>query len=193
MIWQIGRFCLAALIAAALYAQMRQVIHAGNSIANFFSFFTVQSNIIAIVALLLPNPVIRGGATVYITITGVVYNLLLRGVEAALQMTIGWVNLVLHDISPLALIVWLIVAPPKLPAAYAKLIPLWMSYPLAYLAYTLVRGHFTTWYPYGFLDPIRQGWGIVGAFCACTTVAVVGLSWLVIFRATTAKPTMISH
>ena len=46
-------------------------------VANFFSFFTIESNLIVIASLIVPWPPLRGAATVYIVIVGIVYSALL--------------------------------------------------------------------------------------------------------------------
>ena len=76
---------------------------------NFFGFFTVQSNIILVVVLLVASieslsgrrrsrslMVARGCATTYMVITGVVYNVLLAGLEGGVSL--AWANSVLHII-----------------------------------------------------------------------------------------------
>ena len=192
MIDRVIRLLLAMLIAATLYVQLGGTVHGGRSIPDFFSFFTTESNMIVILALVWANPILRGAATVYITITGLVFNGLLGGIQETLHLTVGWIDVVLHDVSPLSLIAWWAIAPPRLPLGYAKLISLWMLYPCAYLAYTLVRGAQTSWYPYGFLDPLREGWGIVTLFCTCALVALIALSWLAISRAAAKRTDLAS-
>lgn len=93
--------------------------------ANFFSFFTIQSNILAALVLLIAAwgamknkwstnfTLMRGAATLYMATTGIVYILLLAGHEATLQTTIPWVNIVLHYIMPVAVLLdWFIDRPP---------------------------------------------------------------------------------
>jgi hypothetical protein len=35
---------------------------------------------------------------------------------------------------------------------------LWLAFPLAYVVYSLIRGHSSHWYPYPFLDPGPRGY-----------------------------------
>lgn len=138
--------------------------------ANFFSFFTVESNIIAVVSLLIsatyswrgavPTWVhyLRGAATIYMTVTGITYSLLLRNVEV--DTAVPWVNLVLHYIIPIVMIVdWLIDLPPFRIRVGSAMI--WLIFPIAYLAYSLIRGPLVDWYPYPFLDPRVEGYAPV--------------------------------
>lgn len=138
--------------------------------ANFFSFFTIESNIIAVVALLvagffawqggLPRWVqyLRGAATIYMTVTGVTYSLLLRNVQV--DTAVPWVNLVLHYIIPIVMIIdWLVDLPPFRIRVRSAMV--WLVYPILYLAYSLIRGPIVDWYPYPFLDPRPEGYGPV--------------------------------
>ncbi len=92
--------------------------------ANFFSYFTNLSNVGASVLLLglalAPNTFesegsrawLRGGATVYMATTGVVYALLLDGTSGGSDPSLPWVNTVVHRIMPLVLVLdWLLVRP----------------------------------------------------------------------------------
>lgn len=85
-----SRVLIAILIIVAVAVQFcRSVILTGNSPVNFFSYFTIQSNLLAAAVLLWgafkpvsqgqqPNwSLIRGAAVLYLSITGVVYELLL--------------------------------------------------------------------------------------------------------------------
>jgi hypothetical protein len=54
---------------------------------------------------------VRGGAVVYMTITGVVFAVLLTGINVDAQ--ISWVNDVIHQVFPLAVMAdWLVDPPP---------------------------------------------------------------------------------
>ena len=150
---------LAALIVA--------LVQSTGTVANFFSFFTVESNILAVVLLLgggVADPrsprwaYFRGAVTLYMVITGIVYALLLADVDV--QLTNVWVNDVLHQILPLLLLVdWLFFPPwPRIRAATALG---WLAFPLLYFAYSLIRGPIAHFYPYPFLDPRPHGYDYV--------------------------------
>ena len=92
--------------------------------SNFFSFFTIQSNLFAAAVLLwgASGPraqegptadLIRGAAVTYLSITGVVYGVLLAGYQEALQTTIPWVDTVLHKLIPLVMVFDWLVDPPR--------------------------------------------------------------------------------
>jgi len=136
--------------------------------ANFFSFFTIQSNIIGVAALcalvLVPRArrsptfdVVRGAAVLYMAITGVVFALLLSGLQEELQTTIPWVDFVVHKLMPIVLVADWLVDPPRHRLSRWTLLA-WLSFPLAWVTYTLVRGAAVDWYPYPFVDVSRLGY-----------------------------------
>lgn len=147
--------------------------------ANLFSYFTVQSNLLAVISLLggafllyagkksARFDYFRGAVTLYMVVTGIVFALLLSGIEGVQLTAVPWDNTVLHYLVPLAIVAdWLIDRP-------TKRIPLrralwWMVFPIAYLAYSLVRGPLVGWYPYPFLNPDNGGYGAV----VLTSVAI---------------------
>lgn len=154
-----------AVILAAIFAQMKVLGDAGRLDAvNFLSFFTIQSNLIGAVALASialrgerrPRWVdwLRGGATVYLTITFVVVIALLQGIDVGLQL--AWVDFALHKLSPVIVVLDFVLDPPRTRQSPRDAL-LWLVYPLIWLGYTLVRGAAIGWYPYPFLDPSRAG------------------------------------
>lgn len=135
---------------------------------DHFSFFTVLSNVFAACVMLLGvfGPVsaqIRGAAVLYMGTTGIVYWLLLRGIDV---QTPAYANWVLHTVVPILVVVDWLVTPER-----TKRVWVWLSFPLAYLVYTLMRGPIVDWYPYPFMDPRRNGYGEV--LLNCVFVAVV--------------------
>jgi hypothetical protein len=158
---------------------------------NFFSFFTIQSNIIAIVMLLLlatawsdartpQQTLIRGGATAWMMTTGVVYGLLLSGYQEALQTTLPWVDTVLHKVIPLVMVIdWIVDRPQHRLTMRSCLV--WMLYPLAYLVYSLIRGPIVDWYPYPFLNPDEAGgYAGVAAYSVGITIGFLGFIWVIV-------------
>jgi hypothetical protein len=148
----------------------------GFSTTNFFSFFTIQSNILAVVALMLAAVVrpdersfafeaFRGAVVLYMAITGVVFALLLSGLQEELNTATHWVDFVVHRLLPAVLVADWLLDPPRyrLPLRVGLA---WLAFPLAYATYTLVRGSFVDWYPYPFLDVSELGYGGVLARCA---------------------------
>lgn len=161
------------LAAAALADAAVNSSHLG----HFFSFFTVESNILGCVVLLvggLVDPdspgwsVLRAAATLYLTITGIVYAALLAHQDVGLISP--WVNDVLHRAIPLAMLVdWVLFDPWPTTSRSAALG--WLAGPLAFLVYSLIRGPVVHWYPYPFLDPRRKG-GYTHVALICVILAL---------------------
>lgn len=143
----------------------------GFTAANFFSYFTIESNVLAAVVMLglaaVPTAAestegLRAGTTLYIVITGVVYNVLLRGVDVGIESgPFGELcNELLHVVVPvLVLLDWVLVPPLRRIGRSRAL--LLLLFPLLYLGYSLARGELTGWYPYPFLNPANGGYGKV--------------------------------
>lgn len=179
MLLSVTRLALGLIGLAAIATQLAHSIETGRSIVNFFSFFTIESNILAVVLLLLlaakkqgsRMATFRGAVTLYMTMTGVIYALLLSGNEVALQTTIPWVNTVLHYALPVALLIdWLAFPPPR--GVNPRRVLGWLAFPLAYVIYSLVRGGLTGWYPYPFLNVAERDLPTVLATSAIIAVLV---------------------
>jgi hypothetical protein len=110
----------------------------------------------------------RIAGVVCIVITGVVFNLLLR--EAPPDTPVEHVNdTIQHIVTPiLTPIVWLVFDPRG--QVTWKRIGLASAIPLAWLAFTLVRGPFLDWYPYSIMDVPRMGYDGVAVYL----VAILG-------------------
>lgn len=169
----IARLAFATLAIAAMTYQFAATADTAFRKTNFFSFFTIQANMLAVATLfalvLVPrarrSPLFDGarcGAVLYMAITGVVFALLLSGLQEELQTTIPWVDFVVHKLMPVALVAdWLVdPARHRLPR---WTVLAWLSFPLAWVTYALVRGADVDWYPYPFVDVSRIGYdGVLG-------------------------------
>jgi hypothetical protein len=175
----------------------RGVTNIGSNVTNFFSFFTIESNLAAAVVLLLgaglsiagrsSDPhwfaVARASVTTYMVVTGIVYNLQLRGIELPQGSTLGWSNEVLHVVAPVYLLLDWILAPGRTPLAAKRIWPI-LVFPILWVVYTLVRGPLVVdqvfgteyWYPYPFLNPNTSANGYLSvAFSVVLIAAVIGL------------------
>lgn len=187
---RIVRVATATTAVAAIVAQLQALASAGVLDAvNFFSYFTIQSNLIGVAALLLPfawareqRPLwvdwVRGAATVYLTVTFVVVIVLLQNVDVGLQL--AWVDFTLHKVTPVLLFVDWLLDPPLWITPRAALA--WLAYPLVWLAYTMLRGPIAGWYPYPFLDPAHGGYGQIAVtvlvVLAASAVLCLAVAWL---------------
>jgi hypothetical protein len=158
---------------------------------NYFSYFTIDSNLIATGVLIAgaatreraATPaldLIRGGAVVYMSITGIVFTLLLSNTDV--DTAIPWVNSVVHELMPLVMLADWLITPP---AARLRLRQgmLWLSFPLVWIVYTLIRGAIVNTYPYPFLDPVHGGYASVTVYCVAILIAMLVVSALVVVLA----------
>ncbi len=181
------RIFFALLTIVAIATQLHRQIAGGFSIINFFSFFTIESNIFAAVVCIAggvgfllnkwPSACLsfmRGAATLYMATTGIVYVLLLSGLNESLNTTVPWVNAVVHYIMPAAVVIdWYTNLPKtRIPFRWALL---WLAYPLAYITYSLIRGFRVHWYPYPFLDVRAHGYSGIMVISGMLAVAMVAL------------------
>lgn len=153
-------------------------------LSNFLSFFTIQSNILAVVVLAVGGLLdprttrwafFRGAVTLYMVITGIVYAALLSNIPVGLSSP--WINTALHRILPLVILVDWLFRPPW-PRVSAPRSLAWLAFPLAYLAYSLLRGPHAGFYPYPFLDPRPHGYDhvVVYALVLAAGMAVLALA-----------------
>lgn len=205
--WNIARVGMAVLIAAAVVAQFASSVAGAEAngrdvttvVTNFISFFTILSNVSAVIVLAIVGlrffarrraldadppalATVLAWVSTYMVVTGVVYNLLLRGLPLQPE-TVGWSNEVMHVWGPLFLLLDLLLGPcrRRLPwtAALGAAI-----FPIVWIAYTLVRAPLITnpttgassWYPYPFLNPETAGWGSVAVYIVVIAAVIVGLA-----------------
>lgn len=136
------------------------------TLLRFFTFFTILTNIL--VALyctayslqykkkLLAKPGLLTAITLYITIVGSVYQVALRHIwdPQGLQRI---VDELLHSIVPILMIIFWVLAN-QLQHYKWKHLGYMLLYPLIYLGIVLLRGYYTNYYPYPFLDVYTFGW-----------------------------------
>lgn len=159
---------------------------------NLFSYFTVESNLIAAIVFVMAAIAIirqksygnwfryvRAGAVLYMLVTGVVYALLLHNnPDANPTLSLDWSNFVLHYLCPVFIVMWWLLWPSAKPVS-AKGALWWLAFPIAWIVYTLIRGAIIGWYPYPFLNPEKVGgWGGVALYIVGIATAFVILSQL---------------
>ncbi|MET0244908.1 MAG: Pr6Pr family membrane protein [Flavitalea sp.] len=135
---------------------------------RFFSFFTIQNNLLVTLFATArffntrSNPTgyissasVQTALTMYIVIVGIVYNAILRSLWAPAGWQLVADNL-LHTVIPiLMLIYWIFWVDTR--KLHFSNIPAWIIYPFCYLIYSLIRGYFVNWYPYPFLEINKLG------------------------------------
>ncbi len=133
-----------------------------DAIVRFFSYFTILSNTLVFIYFLnflLPlnghanfwqKPETGTAITVYILVVGIVYHAVLSQLHNPVGLAF-WADHGLHSFSPILVIVYWILFTSKGTIQYQS-IPYWLIYPAVYFVYTVVRGIFSGFYPYPFLD-----------------------------------------
>jgi hypothetical protein len=174
-------------------------------VTNFFSFFTIQSNVGAVVVFLIGavllvtrrggDPgwfnVLRASVVTYMVVTGIVYNLLLRNVPLPQGATLEWSNEILHVVVPVLMLADWLFAPGRVAVDWKRL---WViaAYPIVWVVYTMVRGPLTPneitgdpyWYPYPFLNPDTSPNGYLSVSFYVVLIALVivavgaGIIWI---------------
>lgn len=185
----LARVFFASLTLAAILTQLADLAAAGTlNPISYFSYFTIDSNLIAAAVLLIGaarwrsgrSPtfdLVRGAAVVYMSVTGIVFTLLLSNTDV--DTAIPWVNTVVHQLMPIVIVAdWLLDPPADRLTTRQGL--LWLTFPLAWLAYTLIRGSLTGLYPYPFLNPANGGYGSVAIYIVAILVVMAIVCWLTV-------------
>lgn len=189
-----GKTLLAFLGFSALVTEVATLV-AGHRFAtgNFFSYFTVEANTLAVISLMIGAfavatgtahrglDLFRGAVTLYMTTTILIFIVLLSGYPSSELTAVAWDNTVLHYLMPIAVIAdWLITAGVA-PIRYRSALG-WLLFSVAYLGYSLIRGRIVGWYPYPFINPATHGYlGVVitsvaiAAVLAAVTAAIAAV------------------
>ena len=193
----VARIVLAIGIFAAVATQV------GDRMANnlfrpgeYFAFFTIHTAMMFVVILIASGVVslrterdtrlltiMRMMVVPYAIVTALVYNFMLRGLpltgpDAGYVWPV-WPDELLHVWAPILLVIDWVLSIGRFPL---RLRSLWWAliFPLAWVAFSIVRGLATGWWPYPFLDPNGSlGWGGVVAYI----VGIAGLMTLFAYLA----------
>lgn len=180
-------FALVLQLYLMLTGPARDNFSATATIINFFSYFTILSNLLVAICLSfsLAGPAslignffskitVRSAIALYIFIVGLIYNLVLR----SQWNPQGWqliADNLLHVAVPFFYVIFWIIFTPKRTLQWKNIFP-WLIFPAVYLAYSLIRGAFTGWYPYPFLHIEKVGYGkmIVNSLLVLAAFLAVG-------------------
>ncbi|GGJ42470.1 integral membrane regulator [Streptomyces brasiliensis] len=173
---------------------------------RILSYFSIQSNALLAVIMVaaahrawtarrpLPSSV-TGATLLYVTMTGLVYHVLLDHTTPPFSMTGAteppaawhgqWIVLqLLHTVTPAAALVdWLVLTAPG--RLHLRQTAAWLLYPLAYLVFSLGRGELlipgtTDRYLYPFLDVEQQGYRDTLANALLLGLAFYGVAVLLV-------------
>ncbi|GAA1125769.1 Pr6Pr family membrane protein [Arthrobacter flavus] len=160
----IGLVGLGAQVIALINGDNYSLLGPTMSWWNFFSYFTILSNVLVLMINLdlARNPagrqstlwrVLRLNAVVNISVTGLIAFTLLRRLPEV-QALVGLGRLsdtLLHYVVPILTVLgWLLFGPR--PRFTIQTVWLSLIFPATWLVYTLIRGAAVTWYPYPFVD-----------------------------------------
>ena len=168
---------------------------AGELTLNFFSYFTILSNILVALALTAPvvapnsrlgrwsaSEGVRAAVAMYIVVVGLTYHFLLAGIWAPQ----GWsllANNLLHYVMPAAFVVDWLAFTPKGRLRWVDPAK-WLIPVLIYGGWTLLHGKLSGWWPYWFVDVDTLGLGKTIVYFAGLLVffLIVGLVVVAIDR-----------
>ncbi|ROS52844.1 Pr6Pr family membrane protein [Frigoribacterium sp. PhB24] len=185
------RTAAAVAVLVAVVAQWENSLRdPGYRFVDFFGYFTIQSNLIVLLALLVgaftvlrrTSPprwtvALRAAATTYIALTGLVFNLVLAGLPSTDPYTVGWASDVFHRVIPLYVVVDWVVFADRDRQPWRRL---WqfVVFPLVWLVVVLARG--ADFVPYPFLDVAAVGGGVVALWCVAIALAVAVIGALIV-------------
>jgi hypothetical protein len=185
----------AALLAVITWAGLAVQFHAtfalqgsvGSTLTALLWYFTITTNLLVAAVFTgiamgrgrFAHPSLLGATTLYILLVGVIYGLLLHGIQE-LSGGSALANVLLHMVTPILVpLFWLIFIPKGKLSRRDPL--LWAIYPLAYLFYALLRGEFTGRYPYPFLNVNELGWSRAILHAFLIAAAFLAASWLFVW------------
>jgi hypothetical protein len=193
------RLAVAALVAFSIWTQYQGMLDDPNtSTVMFWSEFGYQSNALVALGLLIGGlfhlfdiqarhwwDLVRGAMVTCAAATFVLHRFLEDRIWTSpdgIDHYEQWASDMLHIWVPLFVVVDWILDPPDAKITWRQGL-VWLTYPLAYCVYSLIRGPIVDWYPYDFLDPAESGWAgvvlalaaiIVGFLAISIVVAAVG-------------------
>ena len=157
-------------------------------VRRYFSYFTIQSNILVAVAMFMLLTgrtgsqlfrVLRLASLIGITVTGIVASVALPP-----SPTYTTANLVcdrlLHIVVPLLTFIGWIAFGPRGFVTRSDVLPT-LIWPILWLVATLGLAPLTRWYPYPFLNVDVLGWGRVIVNCAGIAVLFLALAALALW------------
>lgn len=171
-LWRILIALIACLGPALQYGLMvydETLVSAAVKSVEFFSYFTILSNILAAVALTAPlvapasrlaawseesGP--RAAIATYLAITAVVYHTMLAW-QWDPQGLRKVSDTVLHTITPIAFLLDVALRGGRGPARWIVAAKA-MAFPALFGVWTLIHGALTSWYPYPFMNVAKRGY-----------------------------------
>jgi hypothetical protein len=179
-----------AIIVQLYLMLLNRIASVPETVVRFFSFFTILTNILVALAASLifikrsssKNFLQRSNnvtaLTVYIFIVGLIYNLILRYIWEPKGMQ-RLVDELLHLIIPILFVLYWFLYISKKELKWSNFWA-WLLYPLTYIIYVLIRGAYSGFYPYPFVDVTELGYKTVMINSLLITVLFIFFSLLFI-------------
>ncbi|MFP3920418.1 MAG: Pr6Pr family membrane protein [Dichotomicrobium sp.] len=187
----LGVVTLAGIVLSYFYGPHNEIADAVTRNVSYFSFFTIQTNILVALATLVPvfapssaagrffdSAPVRTAIANYIIVVGVVYDILLAQLWEPEGLNL--ISLViLHYITPVMFVADWLLFNEKGETRWTGSV--WvLAYPAVYAAWTLARGAMTGWYPYPFIDVADLGYAVALRNMAALAAAFVVLQLVLI-------------
>lgn len=150
-------------------------------LVNYFSFFTILTNVL--VALALTGPLltesrrlarwsasegVRAAVTMYIVVVGLIYHFVLAPNWNPTGGTLV-ANILLHYVMPIVFLIDWLAFTPKGRLRWIDPVK-WLAYPALYGVWTIAHGLISHWWPYDFVNVDKLGWS---GFAASGTMTAV--------------------
>lgn len=165
-----------AALAAQAVVTWRLTGQVWATLWSLVGYFTVLTNLLVAVSYRLMMARGRtlsagwlGGLTLWIALVGVVYHLLLARLWSPEGLG-WWADQGLHSAVPVLTALWWALFAPK-SGLTLRHPTLWLAWPLGFVAYALIRGGATGFYPYPFIDVAALGYAKVGLNAAGLALA----------------------
>jgi hypothetical protein len=155
---------------------------------RFLSFFTIQTNILIALCMLLPalipsfrmsqplsNPSLRTAVMSYSALVAIVYFALLRNIgnDDGLERR---ADQILHYVTPTLFLIDWVVWVPRARVSFTAA-PAYLIYPGLYCASVFLYGALTGWHPYPFVDAVKLGTGQLATNIVGVTIVALAIPY----------------
>lgn len=159
----LGWFAILTQFVLFLQISQTEVLE---TIIRFFSYFTILTNILVVLFFTFRIPIFKKNyfskngtmtaLTAFILVVGLVYQFILRNTwhPTGLQRV---VDELLHSVIPIfMLFYWIKYGIKK--DLWLENIKIWFWYPIVYFVFIIIRGYFSNFYPYPFINASEIGY-----------------------------------
>lgn len=184
-------FGLILQIAIAIPDYLQKGRTPGGTLVQLFSYFTILVNLLAAICLTALfninsrlgkyffQPIVLSAIALYITIVGLVYNLILRGLwhpEGLFRLA----DELLHSVNPALFVLYWVLYAPKANLKWMQALS-WLWFPFIYSVYVFIRGSISHLYPYPFLNVDNLGVSKVAVNSLLMLIAFLFIGFLFVW------------